>query len=68
MVHCFAFFELNISETAFSSSDIRIGRFILSCWSHQKELVQSLDTSGSIQMMYSFNVKYQQEAEDQKNY
>jgi len=64
MVHCFAFFKLNISETVFSSSDIRKGRFILSCWSNQKELVQSLDTSSSIQIMYSFNVKYQQEAGD----
>jgi hypothetical protein len=68
MVHCFVFafffFKLSISETAFSSSGIRMGRFILSCWSHQKELVQSLDTSSSIQNMYSFDVKYQQEAGD----
>lgn len=64
MVHCFAFFKLHISETAFSSSDIRMGRFIPSCWSDQKELVQSLDTSSSIQITYSFNVKYQQEARD----
>jgi hypothetical protein len=59
------FFKFNISETAFSSSGIRMGRFILSCWSHQKELVQSVDTSkSSVQSMYSFNVKYQQEAGD----
>jgi hypothetical protein len=64
MVHCFAFFKLNISETAFSSSGIKMGSFILSCWSHQKELVHSLDISSSIQSMYSFNVKYKQEAGD----
>jgi hypothetical protein len=64
MVDWFAIFKLNISETAFSSSGIRTGRFILSCWSHQKELVQSLDTSSSMQNMYSFNIKYQQEAGD----
>ena len=63
MFHCFAFFKLSISETAFSSGT-RMGRFILSCWSPQKELVQSLDTSCSIQSMYSFNVKHQQEARD----
>jgi hypothetical protein len=28
MVHSFAFFKLSISETAFSSSGIRTGRFI----------------------------------------